>query len=73
VFFPLVLPFRIGTSASYSFAGINGRALVDDVMDVVTAMYFNRPVDDQVVPMAHRDQFPYVNEPFENDLPALLG
>jgi hypothetical protein len=73
VFFPLVLPYRIGTSASYTFAGINGRALVDDVMDVVTAVYFNRPVDDQVVPMAHGDQFPYVNEPFENDLPALLG
>ena len=32
---PAVLPYQLGTSASFDFAGINGRGLTEDVMDVI--------------------------------------
>src|SRR6202012_1039020 len=32
---PVLLPYELGTDAAFSFAAFNGRALGDDVMDVV--------------------------------------
>ncbi|MFF2102299.1 DUF4331 family protein [Streptomyces sp. NPDC058202] len=41
---PNVLPYSIGTQASYSFAGWNGRTLTDDVSSVMFSLASNTPV-----------------------------
>jgi hypothetical protein len=58
---PTTLPFELGTSASFGFAGFNGRALSDDVMDVVLTLATNTALGDGVAPDRSqiRDEFPY--------------
>jgi hypothetical protein len=38
---PLTLPCRLGTAASFDHTGFNGRALSDDVMDVMLSLRAN--------------------------------
>jgi|HubBroStandDraft_5_1064220.scaffolds.fasta_scaffold85568_1 hypothetical protein len=66
---PVVLPYRLGTPAAFDFLEFNGRALTDDVLDVMLTLMTNTPLADGVVPPADRvlDRFPYFGAPF---LPA---
>ena len=64
--FPTMLPYELGTSAAFDFAGFNGRALTDDVMDVILTLATNTALGDGVAPLADRtrDVFPYFGPPF---------
>jgi hypothetical protein len=68
-FVPVVLPYRLGTPAAFDFLEFNGRALTDDVMDVMLTLMTNTALADGVAPPADRvlDRFPYFGAPF---LPA---
>jgi hypothetical protein len=46
----LALPYVIGSPASFDFAGFNGRALNDDVMDVMLSLMTNSPISDGASP-----------------------
>jgi hypothetical protein len=47
---PLTLPYQLGTPASFDYTGFNGRALADDVMDVMLSLRANSPLGDGVAP-----------------------
>ncbi|GAA1899502.1 DUF4331 family protein [Asanoa iriomotensis] len=59
---PDVLPYRIGTAANFGFAGINGRALADNAVEVMFCRVFNAAVPLGLRPdqNTRRDDFPYV-------------
>ena len=58
---PLTLPYRLGTPASFDYTGFNGRALADDVMDVMLSLRANSALGDGVAPdpALIRADFPY--------------
>lgn len=58
---PIMLPYRIGTVASFDYVGFNGRGLADDVMDVMLSLTTNAPLGDGVAPDPRRftQTFPY--------------
>ena len=62
---PGVLPYELDTPASFSFAAFNGRALSDDVMDVILTLLTNTALGDGVAPDMRlmRPEFPYFGEP----------
>ena len=64
--FPTMLPYELNTPAAFDFAGFNGRALTDDVMDVILTLATNTALGDGVVPdkTRTRDDFPYFGEPY---------
>lgn len=64
--FPTILPYELGTPAVFGFAGFNGRALTDDVMDVMLSLATNTALGDGVAPDKGRtrDEFPYFGEPY---------
>lgn len=68
-FVPVVLPYRLGTPAAFDFLEFNGRALTDNVTDVMLTLMTNTPLNDGLMPPADRviDRFPYFGAPF---LPA---
>ncbi len=43
-FFPNILPYTVGTPASFGFAGWNGRSLTDNAPDVMFSLAANKPV-----------------------------
>ncbi|MFJ8173206.1 DUF4331 family protein [Streptomyces sp. NPDC094473] len=62
--FPNMLPYGIGTQASYSFASWNGRTLTDNTPDVMLTLACNHPIaqgisKDSVATQVSR-KFPYV-------------
>jgi Domain of unknown function (DUF4331) len=63
---PIMLPYELGSSAAFDFAGFNGRALGDDVMDIIITLASNTPLSDGVIPDETRIQsdFPYFGTPF---------
>jgi hypothetical protein len=63
---PIMLPYELGSDAAFSFAGFNGRALSDDVMDIIITLASNVPLADGVVPdrSRMRSDFPYFGAPF---------
>ena len=63
---PDVLPYEIGTPASFSVAKFNGRALSDDVMDVMLTIAANKPFSDGLAPdpARIRKDFPYYGAPY---------
>jgi hypothetical protein len=78
--FPTMLPYALGTPAAFDFVGFNGRALTDDVMDVILTLATNTALGDGVVPDRGRtrEQFPYFGEPYsvaeqESVVPARPG
>ena len=65
-FCPTTLSYELGTTAAFDQAGFNGRALADDVMDVILTLMTNRPLGDGVAPDTSRirSEFPYFGLPF---------
>jgi hypothetical protein len=43
-FLPNILPYEVGTPASFSFAGWNGRSLTDNAPDVMFSLAANTPI-----------------------------
>jgi hypothetical protein len=62
--FPDVLPYVIGTPASYGFAGFNGRTLADNAPEAMLSLVTNTAVPSGLKPSVAKDQrassFPYV-------------
>ena len=65
---PGVLPYELDTPAAFTFAAFNGRALGDDVMDVILTLATNTALGDGVAPDRRlmRPDFPYFGEPHAN-------
>jgi hypothetical protein len=63
---PAMLPYEIGTDGAFDHAGFNGRALGDDVMDVMLTLASNKPLGDGVAPDGSRvrKEFPYFGNPY---------
>jgi hypothetical protein len=63
---PIMLPYELGSSAAFDFAGFNGRALGDDVMDIIITLAGNVRLTDGVIPdrTRIRSNFPYFGAPF---------
>lgn len=61
----LTLPYKLDSTASFDYAGFNGRALRDDVMDVMLSLMTNSALGDGVAPEAAliSDKFPYFTQP----------
>lgn len=61
---PDVLPYRVGTSAAFSFAGFNGRTLADNAPEVMYGLVTNSAVPTGLVAASasetRQDKFPYV-------------
>ena len=49
---PNTLPYELGTSAAFEVASFNGRALGDDVLDVMLTLAANMPIVDGLLPTA---------------------
>ncbi len=66
---PTTLPYELGTTASFDFAGINGRGLADDVMDVILTLATNTALGDGVRPDVRRirPEFPYFGAPYSSE------
>jgi hypothetical protein len=62
--FPDVMPYIIGTPASYGFAGINGRTLADNAPEVMFSLVLNAATKSGLGPATtaaqRTDRFPYV-------------
>jgi hypothetical protein len=62
--FPDVMPYIIGTPASYGFAGINGRTLADNAPEVMFSLVLNSATKSGLGPATtaaqRADRFPYV-------------
>ena len=70
---PTVLPYELDTPARFDVTGFNGRALTDDVMDVILTLATNTPLGDGVAPEPQlvRSDFPYFGTPHEkSELPT---
>jgi hypothetical protein len=63
---PIMLPYELGSHAAFDFAGFNGRALGDDVMDVMITLASNVALADGVAPdrTRIRPDFPYFGPAF---------
>jgi Domain of unknown function (DUF4331) len=63
--FPTTLPYVLDSAASFGFAGFNGRALTDNVENVMLSLQANSPVDQRTtVPRTNiLDEFPYFGAP----------
>ena len=61
---PDVLPYAIGTPASYGFAGMNGRTMADNVPEVMFSLVLNSATKSRLGPSTtaaqRTDRFPYV-------------
>lgn len=61
---PDVLPYRIGTPASYGFLGFNGRALSDNAPEAMFSLVMNAAISTGLSPQQFRatrsELFPYV-------------
>ncbi len=66
---PNVLPYELGTPAAFDFAAVNGRALSDDVMDVILTQATNTALADGVSPDLGRIRadFPYFGSPYSHE------
>lgn len=63
-FLPNMLPYRVGTAASFGFAGWNGRTLTDNAPNVMFSLAANTPlalgIGKESVTSKPRQAFPYV-------------
>jgi hypothetical protein len=62
---PLTLPYQLDSAAGFDYAGFNGRALGDDVMEVMLSLMTNSALGDGVAPdpALIRGEFPYFTQP----------
>jgi len=62
--FPDLLPYVVGTPATYSFAGFNGRTLADNAPEAMLSLVLNTGVPSGLRPSVAKDlrdeEFPYV-------------
>jgi hypothetical protein len=63
--FPTTLPYVLGSAASFGFAGFNGRAMTDNVENVMLSLQSNTPIDQgtAVSRTSILDGFPYFGAP----------
>jgi hypothetical protein len=63
--FPSTLPYVLDSVASFGFAGFNGRALTDNVENVMLSLQANTPIDQgTTVPRTNiLNEFPYFGAP----------
>jgi hypothetical protein len=63
---PDTLPYELGTSAAFELANFNGRALGDDVLDVMLTLATNTTTVDGLAPDRGRirKNFPYYGAPY---------
>ena len=63
---PDTLPYQLGTAAAFEVARFNGRALGDDVLDVMLTLAANTPIADGLAPdrARIRRDFPYYGAPY---------
>jgi hypothetical protein len=63
---PNTLPYELGTAAAFEVARFNGRALDDDVLDVMFTLAANTPIVDGLAPDRGRirKDFPYYGAPY---------
>jgi hypothetical protein len=63
---PDVLPYELGTPATFKVNSFNGRALGDDALDVMLTLVANTPIDDGLAPdhARIRQEFPYYGAPY---------
>jgi Domain of unknown function (DUF4331) len=68
--FPTTLPYVLDSAASFGFAGFNGRALTDNVENVMLSLQANAPVDQRAtVPRTNiLDEFPYFGAPHSDPI-----
>jgi hypothetical protein len=61
-----MLPYELGTAASFAQPKFNGRALGDDVYDVMWTLAASTPIADGVAPDKSRivPDFPYYGRPY---------
>jgi Domain of unknown function (DUF4331) len=66
---PTTLPYEIGSHAAFEAPRFNGRALADDVMDVMLSLASNTDLHDGATPDRQRivAEFPYVGAPYSRD------
>jgi hypothetical protein len=57
---PDVLPYRLGTPASFGFLGFNGRALSDNAPEAMFSLVLNKATTTGLTAAKHNDKFPYV-------------
>jgi hypothetical protein len=63
--FPTTLPYLLDSAASFGFAGFNGRAMTDNVENVMLSLQANTPID-QGAAVARTNilaEFPYFGAP----------
>jgi hypothetical protein len=63
--FPTTLPYVVDSAASFGFAGFNGRAMTDNVENVMLSLQANTPID-QGAAVARTNilgEFPYFGAP----------
>jgi hypothetical protein len=60
---PDVLPYRVGSAASFSFAGLNGRGLTDNAPEVMFSIVTNRAISDGLS-RRHADGAPTAEFPY---------
>ncbi|MEU8081007.1 DUF4331 family protein [Catellatospora citrea] len=65
--FPEVMPYVVGTPASFGFAGINGRSLADNAPEVMFSLVLGKATPDGLDPSVNErlrtTTFPYVVKP----------
>jgi hypothetical protein len=63
--FPTTLPYVLDSAASFGLARFNGRAMTDNVMNVMLSLQTNTPIDNgATVPTSSiLDEFPYFGTP----------
>jgi Domain of unknown function (DUF4331) len=68
--FPTTLPYVLDSAASFGFAGFNGRALTDNVENVMLSLQANTPVDQGATVDRTNilDEFPYFGAPHANPI-----
>ena len=66
---PTTLRYQLDSEAAFDVVGFNGRALADDVMDVMLALATNTTLGDGVAPDRSRirNDFPYFGLPYSNE------
>jgi Domain of unknown function (DUF4331) len=63
--FPTTLPYVLGSAASFGFAGFNGRAMTDNVENVMLSLQANTPIDQGAAVDRTNvlEEFPYFGAP----------
>jgi hypothetical protein len=68
--FPTTLPYVLDSAASFGFAGFNGRAMTDNVENVMLSLQANSPIDQGAAVDRTNilDEFPYFGAPHANPI-----